>query len=223
MYRISISPEEIEQLSPAAFPGRIEVIDSIGLDFFRAVRYLRRQSVIGFDTESRPCFSPNQPHYGVSLLHLSGKERAFLFRIKMMGDIPKALRKILSDEKILKVGAAVNDDVRGLEKHHDFTPKSFVDLQKIVWEYGIKDKSVKKMAAIILGIRISKTQQLSNWEAEKLSEAQQSYAATDAWVCREMYLKLLSSEKNPLTPEQMLPNPPKNVTDDKDNPEKRQG
>ena len=223
MYRISISPEEIEQLSPAAFPGRIEVIDSIGLDFFRAVRYLRRQSVIGFDTESRPCFSPNQPHYGVSLLQLSGKERAFLFRIKMMGDIPKALRKILSDEKILKVGAAVNDDVRGLEKHHDFTPKSFVDLQKIVWEYGIKDKSVKKMAAIILGIRISKTQQLSNWEAEKLSEAQQSYAATDAWVCREMYLKLLSSEKNPLTPEQMLPNPPKNVTDDKDNPEKRQG
>ena len=223
MYRISISPEEIEQLSPAAFPGMIEVIDSIGLDFFRAVRYLRRQSVIGFDTESRPCFSPNQPHYGVSLLQLSGKERAFLFRIKMMGDIPKALRKILSDEKILKVGAAVNDDVRGLEKHHDFTPKSFVDLQKIVWEYGIKDKSVKKMAAIILGIRISKTQQLSNWEAEKLSEAQQSYAATDAWVCREMYLKLLSSEKNPLTPEQMLPNPPKNVTDDKDNPEKRQG
>ena len=223
MYRISISPEEIEQLSPAAFPGRIEVIDSVGLDFFRAVRYLRRQSVIGFDTESRPCFSPNQPHYGVSLLQLSGKERSFLFRIKMMGDIPKALRKILSDEKILKVGAAVNDDVRGLEKHHDFTPKSFVDLQKIVWEYGIKDKSVKKMAAIILGIRISKTQQLSNWEAEKLSEAQQSYAATDAWVCREMYLKLLSSEKNPLTPEQMLPNPPKNVTDDKDNPEKRQG
>ena len=223
MYRISISPEEIEQLSPAAFPGRIEVIDSIGLDFFRAVRYLRRQSVIGFDTESRPCFSPNQPHYGVSLLQLSGKERAFLFRIKMMGDIPKALRKILSDEKILKVGAAVNDDVRGLEKHHDFTPKSFVDLQKIVWEYGIKDKSVKKMAAIILGVRISKTQQLSNWEAEHLSESQQKYAATDAWVCREMYLKLLSSEKNPLTPEQMLPNPPKNVTDDKDNPEKRQG
>ena len=219
----SLKKMEIEQLSPAAFPGRIEVIDSIGLDFFRAVKYLRRQSVIGFDTESRPCFSPNQPHYGVSLLQLSGKERAFLFRIKMMGDIPKALRKILSDEKILKVGAAVNDDVRGLEKHHDFTPKSFVDLQKIVWEYGIKDKSVKKMAAIILGIRISKTQQLSNWEAEKLSEAQQSYAATDAWVCREMYLKLLSSEKNPLTPEQMLPNPPKNVTDDKDNPEKRQG
>ncbi|MBQ6286202.1 MAG: 3'-5' exonuclease domain-containing protein 2 [Bacteroidales bacterium] len=211
MYRISISPEDIEKLEPASFPGKIKVIDGFGLDFLKAVSYLRKQEVIGFDTESRPCFSPGQPHYGVSLLQLSGGDKAFLFRIKLMGGIPKALRAILSDEHILKVGAAVNDDVRGLMKHHDFEAKSFVDLQKIVWEYGIKDKSVKKMAAIILGIRISKTQQLSNWEAERLSDAQQAYAATDAWVCREMYLKLMASEKNPLTPEQMLPNPAKNT------------
>ena len=224
MYRISVSPEDIERLEPAGFPGKIKVIDTVGLEFFRAVAYLRRQKVIGFDTESRPCFSPGQPHYGVSLLQLSGKDKAFLFRIKLMGGIPKGLRNILSDKRIIKVGAAVNDDVRGLEKHHDFIPRSFVDLQKIVWEYGIKDKSVKKMAAIILGIRISKTQQLSNWEAESLSDAQQAYAATDAWVCREMYLKLQSSEKNPLTPEQMLPNPPKNAEkDDKDHTEERQG
>ena len=210
MYRISISPEEIEKLEPASFPGKIKVVDSLGLEFLKAVRYLKRQKVLGVDTESRPCFSPGQPHYGVSLLQLSGQEKAYLFRIKLIGDIPKQLRAILSDENIIKVGAAVNDDVRGLEKHHDFQPKAFVDLQKMVWEYGIKDKSVKKMAAIILGIRISKTQQLSNWEAETLSDAQCAYAATDAWVCREMYMKLLASEKNPLTPEQMLPNPPKN-------------
>lgn len=210
MYRISISPEEIEKLEPASFPGKIKVVDSLGLEFLKAVRYLKRQKVLGFDTESRPCFSPGQPHYGVSLLQLSGQEKAYLFRIKLIGDIPKQLRAILSDENIIKVGAAVNDDVRGLEKHHDFQPKAFMDLQKMVWEYGIKDKSVKKMAAIILGIRISKTQQLSNWEAETLSDAQCAYAATDAWVCREMYMKLLASEKNPLTPEQMLPNPPKN-------------
>ncbi len=210
MYKISISPEEIEKLEPASFPGKIKVVDSLGLEFLKAVRYLRKQKVLGFDTESRPCFSPGQPHYGVSLLQLSGQDKAYLFRIKLIGDIPKLLRAILSDESIIKVGAAVNDDVRGLEKHHDFQPKSFLDLQKMVWEYGIKDKSVKKMAAIILGIRISKTQQLSNWEAETLSDAQCAYAATDAWVCREMYMKLLASEKNPLTPEQMLPNPPKN-------------
>ena len=217
MYKISISPEEIEKLEPASFPGKIKVIDSLGLEYLKAVRYLKKQKIVGFDTESRPSFSPGQPHYGVSLLQLSGAERAFLFRIKLIGDIPRALRSVLSDERILKVGAAVNDDVRGLEKHHNFVPKGFVDLQKIVWEYGIKDKAVKKMAAIIMGIRISKTQQLSNWEAETLSEAQQAYAATDAWVCRQMYIKLLSSEKNPLTPEQMLPNPPTNAEkNDKD-------
>ena len=104
---------------------------------------------------------------------------------------------------------------------HGFEPDGFLDLQKIVWEYGIKDKAVKKMAANILGIRISKTQQLSNWEAEKLSEAQQKYAATDAWVCREMYLRLLSSEKNPLTPEQLLPNPPKTESHDQGHTEER--
>ncbi len=223
MYRISISPEEINELAPASFPGKIKVIESVGLDFFLAVNYLRKQKIIGFDTESRPCFSPDQPHYGVSLLQLSGHDRAFLFRIKLMKGIPKLLRNILSDEKILKIGAAVNDDVRGLEKHHKFEPKSFIDLQKMVWEYGIKDKSVKKMAAIILGIRISKTQQLSNWEAEELSDVQQAYAATDAWVCREMYLKLMASPKNPLTPEQMMPNPPKNAQADKEDASGAQG
>ena len=107
----------------------------------------------------------------------------------------RRLCNLLSNEKIVKVGAAVRDDIRGLQKYSDFTPKSFVDLQSMVGDYGIRDKSVKKMTAIILGFRISKTQQLSNWEAEVLSESQEKYAATDAWVCREMYIKLLRSEK----------------------------
>lgn len=110
----------------------------------------------------------------------------------------------MADKRIIKAGAAVHDDIKGLQKLRDFVPGGFVDLQKIVWEYGIKDKSVKKMAGIILGFRISKTQQLSNWEAETLSESQCKYAATDAWVCREMYLKLMKSEKNPLIEENAL-------------------
>ena len=207
MYKISITPEEIEKMDPGAFPGEIVVIDRQGLAFFRALEYLRRQKVLGFDTESRPNFSPQHHHYGVALLQLSGPDRAYLFRVKSL-TLYKRLFKVLADERVVKVGAAVGDDIHGLQRYCDFKPKSFVDLQKIVWEYGVKDKSVKKMAAIILGVRISKTQQLSNWEAEHLSEAQKKYAATDAWVCREMYLKLLDSEKHPLTPEQMAPNPP---------------
>lgn len=197
MYLTSITPEELEKLDYVSFPGKIYVIDNVGAEFNRAIAYLRSQKIIGFDTETRPTFSPDQPHYGVSLLQLSGAEKAFLFRVKDMG-MHRRLCNLLANNKIIKVGAAIHDDIRGLRKLRDFTPAAFVDLQKIVWEWGIRDKSVKKMAAIILGIRISKTQQLSNWEADVLSESQCKYAATDAWVCREMYLNLMRSEKNPL-------------------------
>lgn len=201
-YQISITQEEIEKLPLGAFEGEIKVITEPGPEFDRAVRYLLKHRVVGFDTESRPVFTPGQHNHGVALLQLSGPDRAFLFRVgemKMLGGVIK----VLSDPHTIKVGAASGDDVRGLQKIEDFTPRRFVDLQKMVWEYGIKDKSVKKMSAIILGVRISKTQQLSNWEAETLTEAQKKYAATDAWICREMFLKLGKSKRNPLTPEQM--------------------
>ena len=204
MFRISISAEEIGELSLATFPGEITVIDAVDQEFFAAVRYLRRQTVLGFDTETRPTFSPEQHSNGTAILQLSGKEKAFLFRVQKLG-LPKQLLSILASSTIIKVGAATRDDVKGLQKAANFTPRGFVDLQSMVWEYGIKDKSVKKMAAIILGVKISKAQQLSNWETEHLSESQMKYAATDAWICREMYLKLLASEKHPLTEEERCP------------------
>lgn len=201
MFNESITPEEIGQLEMAAFKGRIHVITEEGPAFDRAIRYLRREKVIGFDTETRPTFMPRQPRYDVSLLQLSGLEHAYLFRINKLG-MHRRLCSLLADSNVIKVGAAVHDDIRGLQKHAQFKAGGFVDLQKEVSEWGIRDKSVKKMAGIILGIRISKSQQLSNWEAECLSDAQQLYAATDAWVCLEMYRKLLSSEKNPLPTEE---------------------
>lgn len=203
MFTESITPQELEKLEYVSCPGKIIVIDSVGAEFNRAIAYLRAQKVIGFDTETRPTFTPSQPRYSVSLLQLSGPDRAYLFRINKIG-MHRRLCNLMANEKVIKVGAAIHDDIRGLQKHNDFRPASFVDLQKIVWEWGIRDKAVKKMAAIILGIRISKTQQLSNWEAENLSESQCKYAATDAWVCREMYLKLTKSEKNPLVEENSI-------------------
>ena len=197
MFKESITPQEIEKLEYASFPGKIYVIDSVGAEFNRAIAYLRAQKVIGFDTETRPTFTPGQPQYGVGLLQLSGPDRAYLFRVKTMG-MHRRLCNLMASEKVLKVGAAIHDDIRGLQRLHHFEPAAFVDLQKIVCEWGIRDKSVKKMAAIIMGFRISKTQKLSKWEAEKLSDAQCLYAATDAWVCREMYLRLMREEKNPL-------------------------
>lgn len=202
MYKINVTAEDIEGLPLGCFPGEIVVIDKPGIGYSRAVAYLKKQKILGFDTETRPVFTPGQHSTGVALLQLSGPDRAYLFRVKTLG-MRHRLCAILANKDIIKVGAATHDDVRGLQRITGFDPDNFVDLQKIVWEYGIKDKSVKKMAANILGLRISKTQQLSNWEAPQLSEAQKKYAATDAWVCREMYLKLLASEKNPLTPDQL--------------------
>lgn len=204
MYSVSITSEEIGKLPLAACPGKIHVIEEPGPALDSAVRFLRRQRVLGFDTETRPTFMPGQPRCEVALLQLSAGDQAFLFRLNKLG-LTKSLCNILANPSILKIGAAVHDDIRGLQRLHGFQAAGFVDLQKIGWEYGIRDKSVKKMAGIILGVRISKTQQLSNWEADSLSDGQALYAATDAWVCQMMYAKLLASEKHPLTEEQLHP------------------
>lgn len=193
-YAPTIASEAIASLPLTLFEGKIYVIDEMGPDYERAVRYLRRRSVIGFDTETRPVFTPGAQQNGVALLQLSSGRRAFLFRLHRMG-MEDSLAEILANPKILKIGAAVQDDIRGLQKICPFKAAGFVDLQKICGQWGIQDKSVKKMTAIVMGKRISKTQQLSNWEAPKLSDAQKIYAATDAWICREMYLKLMDSPK----------------------------
>lgn len=204
MFDIAVEQEYIDKLPTGCFPGKITVIDRFGVDYLHALAYLHRQSIIGFDTETRPVFSPHAPQCKVALLQLSGEREAFLFRLNKMG-LRRSLCAILANPHIIKVGAASSDDVHGLQKRAKFKSDGFIDLQRIAWQWGIRDKSVKKLAANILGVRISKTQQLSNWEAEELSESQKKYAATDAWVCREMYLKLLKSEKHPLTPEEQIP------------------
>ena len=186
MYKISIQPEEIEKMPLGAFPGEIHVIDKAGLEYARAISYLMSQKIIGFDTETRPVFTPGHPHHHVALLQLSGTDKAYLFRVNKLG-MRRLMCAVLSNPNIIKVGAAVHDDVRGLQYHGKFEAKNFVDLQKIVCEWGIRDKSVKKMSAIILGCRISKTQQLSNWEADELSVAQKMYAATDADMPRNVH------------------------------------
>ncbi len=192
-YPESISSEELTQLDTVDFTGPIVVVSDVDSEFAEAMEYLKNQTVIGFDTETKPCFSSGSPRHHVALLQLSGEEKAYIFRVNTLG-MPAPLASLLSDGSILKIGAAVKEDVNGLMYYRKFTPRGFVDLQSMVGDYGIKDKSVRKMAAIILGKKVSKTQQLSNWEAPQLSGAQLKYAAIDAWVCREMYLRLKSGE-----------------------------
>lgn len=198
MFKEKMLPEDIDKLPLGQFSGKIVVVDHIGLTYTAAVHYLSRQKFIGFDTETKPVFQKGAKHHNVALLQLSGPDKAFLFRLNKMGLRSRLCNKVLSNPAVLKIGAASMEDVHGLQRLTKFKSAGFLDLQQIVSEWGIADKSVKKMAANILGIRISKAQQCSNWEAENLTVPQQAYAAMDAWVCREMYLKLMDSPKNPL-------------------------
>lgn len=188
MFSASIDKESLDQLPLATFQGEIVVVDSMA-QLKAATAYLSTQRILGFDTETRPMFSKGGKRHHVALLQLAGRDRAYLFRLNRIG-LPKQLISILENEDIIKVGAAIRDDIASLARLHPFEHSSFVDLQHVVETFGIENKSVKKMAAIILNVRISKSQQLSNWECDEYTEAQKQYAATDAWVCREIYLEL---------------------------------
>jgi len=194
MYAASITPEEIECLDLAVFDGKIKIITKEGRDYAHAIKHLKEQRFIGFDTETKPVFVPHAHHNHTALLQLSSESEAFLFRLNHLG-LPQGLADILSDPCITKVGAAVLDDIRGLQYYNAFEARRFMDLQSMGEKYGITDKSVRKMSAIILKLKVSKAQQCSNWEAETLSDAQQQYAATDAWICLKMYKALLASER----------------------------
>ncbi len=187
MFQKEITKEEINQLDARQFEGEIRVVQHPAA-FMDAMNELRRYEVLGFDTETKPAFKKGVNHK-ISLIQISNDNVAWLFRVNKIG-IPPELRNFLEDERILKVGAGLLDDMRRLRQITRFQPGGFLDLQKYVEAFSIESKSLKKMVAIVLGYKISKSQQMSNWEADELTGQQQKYAATDAWACLEIYNKL---------------------------------
>ena len=187
-YIETITNEQVAALQAVQFEGEIVVVDTPAL-LEGACNHLAAQSIIGFDTETRPSFTSGVTNK-VALLQLYGGGKCFLIRLNRV-QITKSLTDILSNQNILKIGAAVKNDIVGLNKLRHFTAGGFVDLQDKVESYGIKDKSLRKISGIVLGKKVSKAQRLSNWEAKVLTSQQQLYAATDAWVCVEIYNTLL--------------------------------
>ncbi len=174
------------------FEGEVFIIDKEE-DIFSAVEELKKSKIIGFDTETRPSFKKGGKNK-VALLQLSTADKAYLFRLNRI-TINDAIASLLADESIMKIGVAIHDDIKFLLKNNKFIPGGFIDLQTYVKSFGINVFGLKKLSSLILGYRISKAQQLSNWENEKLTESQLRYAATDAWVCREIYLELRNNHK----------------------------
>lgn len=179
----------ISTLPVVRFGGRIVVV--IGeAEAEKAVDYLLSQPLLGFDTETRPSFQRGKGLNPVALLQVSTEDTCFLFRLNRLG-LSDSIVRLLSDKRVTKVGLSWHDDLRGLQARRKFTPGEFVELQTMVKDFGIEDMSLQKLYANLFGQKISKSQRLSNWEADSLSEGQRLYAATDAWACVRMYNELL--------------------------------
>ena len=187
MFAESIENEDILKLPRLSFPGHIKLINT-EKEAKEWLPKLSCQNIIGFDTETKPSFRKGKSN-GVALLQLANSDIALIIRLQNIG-LPNCLIKLLQDKEILKIGAAIHDDIKALQKIRSFKPEGFIDLQNFVKVKGIESKSVRKLAAIVMNARISKSQQLSNWESDSLTEAQLQYAATDAWICAEIYKKL---------------------------------
>lgn len=190
MYKKEISKEEVAELELIQFEGPIDLIET--REQFEAVAgEIEACELLGIDTETRPSFKKGKI-YPTSLIQLSSPDKAWLVRVSRMG-YPERLIRLFSSDRTMKIGLSLQDDLRKMRADFRFEPSGFLDLQDYVEAFRIEEKGLKKLAGIVLGRRISKAQQVSNWDADELSEAQLRYAATDAWICLEIYLRLRNS------------------------------
>jgi len=182
-----MTKEEINACPMRRWEGPVHVVRTAE-ELGRAVRALAGETILGFDTETRPAYHKGES-YLPSLLQLAGEKEVYLFQLKLLG-LPGLLREILADPKVVKAGVSLAYDLQELHHLAPFKPAGFVDLGTLAKKAEIKNHGLRGLAAVLLGFRIAKGAQTSNWARDVLAPAQVQYAATDAWVGRELYLKL---------------------------------
>jgi len=192
MYLKSITKSEVNELPLFSFNGQV-VVTSDSEEIDQAIEELEKADVVGFDTETRPTFKKGQFHH-VALVQLAVSDKAYIFLIQKSG-LTDRLISFFENPHIIKVGIAIHDDLIALKKIRPFLPAGFEDLNKIAVRLGFENIGARNLTAMILGQRISKSQQRSNWENIPLSPRQIQYAATDAWICQEIFhrLKMMNS------------------------------
>jgi ribonuclease D len=181
-----ISREEMRELPIRRYEGSLHVVAGHP-DLQHAMQDILQEGVVGFDTETRPAFRSGES-YLPSLVQFATGSAVYLLRAQQP-DLFGAIQQILSSEKVIKVGVSVADDLRNLKKLFEFDEKSVVDLGKVAARHGMKQTGVRNLAGIFLGARIPKGAKTTNWAARHLTPQQIVYAATDAWACRELYLR----------------------------------
>lgn len=182
-----VSKEDISNMPRAQFGGKIVVVNS-EIEAKKAADFLCGQKTVGIDTETKPSFRKGVSHK-VALLQVSTEDICFLFRLNFIGMCEPVI-KFLSNRKTMKIGLSLHDDILSLHRRADFRVGNFVDIQDLVPQFGIHDMSLQKIYANLFGQKISKSQRLSNWETDIMSDAQKMYAATDAWACLNIYHEL---------------------------------
>ena len=178
----------INALPLVEYPHKINVILN-EYEAERAVEYLLTCDILGVDTETKPAFRRGQNHK-VALLQVATRDQCFLFRLNHFG-MPQSLIKLLSNRMVPMVGLSWHDDIISLHRRAEFTPGWFIDIQDIIGNLGIEDKSLQKLYANLFGEKISKRQRLTNWEADVLTDKQKEYAAIDAWACINLYEEIM--------------------------------
>jgi ribonuclease D len=182
-----LSKLEINLLPLKKYEGPVEIV--AGDDHLLAVMpELNAERVLGFDIEVRPTFKSGD-HFPPALVQLAGKKKVFLLQLKKLDSL-NLLARLFGDARVAKAGVAVAGDIGKLHEIMRFIPGGFIELGKMADKAGIKSNGVRTLAAQVLGFRVSKGAQCSNWERAELTPAQVMYAATDAWVCREIFLEL---------------------------------
>jgi ribonuclease D len=181
-----ISREAMNELPIRRYEGPVHVV-AAQPDLERAMQDIRREAVVGFDTETRPAFRPGES-YLPSLVQFATANAVYLLQVQQQ-DWSGAMGEILSSDAIVKAGVSVADDLRNLKKLFEFEERSVTDLGKVAKRHGLKQTGVRNLAGIFLGTRIPKGAKTTNWAARSLTPQQIAYAATDAWACRELYVR----------------------------------
>ncbi len=183
---LSISREALNELPIRRYEGPLCLVE-VPADLERALQDMRGESVLGFDTETRPAFRPGES-YLPSVVQIATADAVYLLQVQQQ-DYSAAMREIFASDKIVKAGVSVADDLRNLKKLFEFEERAVVDLGKVAKRHGLKQTGVRNLTGIFLGTRIPKGTKTTNWAARRLTPQQIIYAATDAWACRELYLR----------------------------------
>ncbi len=181
----AITPESINALDIRRYEGEVLIVASHA-DVARAAEDLAAERVVGFDTETRPSFRVGESH-PPALAQIATARAVYLFQLQRI-DHSALLARLLGSDTV-KAGVGVADDLRQLRQVFHFEPRGFVDLGIVARRHGLEKTGVRTLAALFLGCRIPKGTKTSNWAHPRLTRQQIAYAATDAWVCRELYLK----------------------------------